>query len=285
MEDSSFRKWPRVISVSSGKGGVGKTNVVANLALAFTQLSKKVLVLDADLGLANMDVLLGLNPRYTLEHLFSGDKSLSDILIKGPGGMLIAPASSGAPELADLDENQKILLLNEMDLLAEPVDILLIDTGSGISSNVLYFNVAAQESIILVTSEPASITDGYALIKVLSIKHQKKNFLILINQVPNAREAREVFKQISSAVDCFLPDLSIDYLGFIPFDPSLPNAVKKRRLVLEMHPQAPSSRSFREIAKNLAEKPSRIGLSGNVQFFCKQLFKFRQSALRQGGTD
>ena len=283
--DSSFRKWPRVISVSSGKGGVGKTNVVANLALAFTQLSKKVLVLDADLGLANMDVLLGLNPQYTLEHLFDGEKCLSDILIKGPGGMLILPASSGVPELADLDESQKILLLNEMDLLAEPVDILLIDTGSGISSNVLYFNVAAQESIVLVTSEPTSITDGYALIKVLSIKHQKKNFLILINQVPDARKAREVFKQISSAVDCFLADISIDYLGFIPFDPSLPSAVKKRRLVLEMDPQAPSSRSFREIARNLAEKPSRIGLSGNVQFFWKQLFQFRQSALRQGGAD
>lgn len=283
--DSSFRKWPRVISVSSGKGGVGKTNVVANLALAFTQLSKKVLVLDADLGLANMDVLLGLNPQYTLEHLFDGEKCLSDILIKGPGGMLILPASSGIPELADLDESQKILLLNEMDLLAEPVDILLIDTGSGISSNVLYFNVAAKESIVLVTAEPTSITDGYALIKVLSIKHQKNNFLILINQVPDARKAREVFKQISSAVDCFLADLSVDYLGFIPSDPSLPSAVKKRRLVLEMHPQAPSSRSFRAIARNLAEKPSRIGLSGNVQFFSKQLFQFRQSAPRQGGAD
>jgi len=283
--DSSFSKWPRVISVCSGKGGVGKTNVVANLAFAFAQLSKKVLVLDADLGLANMDVLLGLNPQYTLEHLFDGDKRLSDILMKGPGGMLILPAGSGVPELADLDENQKILLLNEMDLLAEPVDILLIDTGPGISSNVLYFNVAAQESIVLVTPEPASITDGYALIKVLSIKHQKKNFLILINQVPNAREAREVFKQISSAVDCFLAGISIDYLGFIPFDPSLPGAVKKRRLVLEMDPEAPSSRSFREIAKDLAEKPSRVGLSGNVQFFRKQLFQFRQSARRQGGAD
>jgi len=278
--DSSFSEWPRVISVGSGKGGVGKTNVVANLALAFTQLSKKVLVLDADLGLANMDVLLGLNPRYTLEHFFDGEKCLSDILMKGPGGMLILPASSGVPELADLDESQKILLSNEMELLAESVDILLIDTGSGISSNVLYFNVAARESIVLVTPEPTSITDGYALIKILSIKHQKKNFLILINQVLNAQEAREVFKQISNAVDCFLADISIDYLGFIPFDPSLPSAVKKRRLILEMDPQAPSSRSFREIARELAEKPSPIGLSGNVQFFWKQLFQLRQSALR-----
>lgn len=172
--DSSLSKWPRVISVCSGKGGVGKTNVVANLAYAFTQLQKKVLVLDADLGLANIDVLLGLNSQYTLEHLLKGEKNLSDIIIKGPGGMLILPASSGVPELVPLNENQKVFLLNEMDLLAELADILLIDTGSGISSNVLYFNAAAQESIALVTAEPTSIIGAYALIKVLSIKYQKK---------------------------------------------------------------------------------------------------------------
>ena len=271
--DSSFSKWPRVISVCSGKGGVGKTNVVANLSLAFTQLNQKVLALDADLGLANMDVLLGLNPRYTLKHLLSGEKSLSDIMIKGPGGMSILPASSGVPELAALNDNQKIFLLNEMDFLAEPVDIVLIDTGSGISSNALYFNAAAQESIVLVTSEPTSIIDAYAVIKVLSIKYQKKEFLILINQVPNVREAKGVFKQISRAVDSFLGGPSIDYLGFIPFDPSLPSAVKKKRLVLDMDPRAPSSRSFREVAKILAEKPFQKGLNGNLQFFWKQFIQ------------
>lgn len=135
---SSFSQRPRVISFCSGKGGVGKTNVVANLAFAFTELQKKVLVLDADLGLGNIDVLLGLKAPYTLDHLFKGEKSLSEIMIKGPGEMLILSASSGAPELFALNDNQKLFLLNEMDLLAEPVDILLIDTGSGISSNVLF---------------------------------------------------------------------------------------------------------------------------------------------------
>lgn len=283
--DSFFSKWPIVISVCSGKVGIGKTNVVANLAFAFTQLQKKVLVLDADLGLVNIEVLLGLNPRYTLEDLFNGETSLSDIMVEGPGGMLILPASSNVPELVTLNENQEIFLLNELDLLAEPADILLIDTASGISFNVLYFNVPPQELIVLVTSEPASIIDAYALIKALSIKYHKKNFLILINQVPNAQKAKEVFKQICNFGDCFLGNLSIDYLGFIPFDPKLPSAVKKQRLVLEMYPQAPSSRRFREVAKILAEKPSRRRLNGNVQVFWKQLFQFWQSALKGEGID
>jgi flagellar biosynthesis protein FlhG len=136
--DSIPLEQPRVISVSSGKGGVGKTNVVANLAFAFTRLGKKVLVLDGDLGLANIDVLLGLTPQYTIEHLLNREKSLSEILIKGPGGMSILAASSGILELLDLDESQKMFLLNELDLMDEAIDFLLIDTGAGISSNVLF---------------------------------------------------------------------------------------------------------------------------------------------------
>ncbi len=165
-----------MISVGSGKGGVGKTNVVANLAFAFTRLGKKVLVFDADLGLANIDVLLGLTPKYTIQHLLDRQKSVFEILTKGPGGMSILPASSGVLELVDLDESQKIFLLNELDLVAETVDILLIDTAAGISSNVLYFNMAAEESIVVVTPEPTSITDAYALIKILSTKYTKRTF-------------------------------------------------------------------------------------------------------------
>jgi flagellar biosynthesis protein FlhG len=148
---------PQVISISSGKGGVGKTNIVANLALALTRLGKRVLVLDADLGLANIDILLGLTPRYTIEHLLTGQKRLQDILVSGPEGMMILPAGSGIPELADLNEGQKLFLLNEMDQLSQRIDLLLIDTGAGISTNVLYFNLAAQESIIII-AEPTSQT-------------------------------------------------------------------------------------------------------------------------------
>jgi len=283
QKDSNLIKCPRVISVTSGKGGVGKTNVVANLAFALTQLGEKVLVLDADLGLANIDVLLGLTPQFTIEHLFNRKKSFSEILVRGPGGMWILPASSGVLDLVSLDESQKIFLLNELDHMAETIDILLIDTGAGISSNVLYFNMAAQESIVIATPEPTSMTDAYALIKVLSNQFHKKDFMILVNLVANVHEAKGVFKKISAVADHFLKSLSIDYLGFIPMDEKLGLAVKQQRPVLDLYPKAPSSRNFTEIAQSLLEKPPQGKDNGNVQFFWKQLFQYHHSTKQEEG--
>ena len=164
----------RVISVTSGKGGVGKTNVVTNLAMALASAGQKVLVWDADLGLANIDVLLGLKPEFNIQHLLNGEKSLREILVEGPGGFKIMPASSGIQELSHLGEGQKVRLLSELDEYDDDLDYLLIDTGAGISSNVMYFNMAAQERIVVVTPEPTSITDAYALIKVMSTPVQSE---------------------------------------------------------------------------------------------------------------
>jgi flagellar biosynthesis protein FlhG len=266
-------KWPKVISISSGKGGVGKTNVTANLGLAFTQLGKQVLVLDADLGLANIDVLLGITSRYSIEHLFSREKRFSEILVKGPGGMSIMPASSGVLELVDLNETQKIMLLDELDHLGMGVDVLLIDTGAGISSNVLYFNVAAAESIIIATPEPTAITDAYALIKVLATKFQKKNFMILVNLAASSQEAKGVFKKINIAVDRFLGSLSLDYLGFIPMDENIPKAVKLQKAVLEIYPRTHFSKRIMEMAGIISERPIQRSENGNVQFFWKKLLQ------------
>jgi flagellar biosynthesis protein FlhG len=275
-------RWPRVISVSSGKGGVGKTNVVANLAFAFTQVGKKVLVLDADLGLANINVLLGLMPRYTIEHLLKKEKGVFDILMEGPGGMFILPASSGVLELVDLNEGQKIFLLSEMDILAEAVDFLLIDTSSGISSNVLYFNLAAEESIIIATPEPTSITNAYALLKILFLKYKKKTFMILVNSAQDEKEAIGVYKKILSLTDRFLGCLSIDYLGFIPFDEKIPLAVKNQRPVLELFPEASSSQSFKKISQILIDKPRRNEGNGSVQFFWRHLLRYHQLVEKEG---
>jgi flagellar biosynthesis protein FlhG len=282
---SSGERRPRVFSVTSGKGGVGKTNVVANLAYAFTRLGKRVLVLDADLGLSNIDVLLGLTPRFTIEHLFNRERALSEIVVAGPGGMSVLPASSGVLDLVDLDQGQKILLLNELDHMILSVDILLIDTGAGISSNVMYFNMAAQESIVIVTPEPTSITDAYALIKILSTKFRKRHFTVLVNMAPSETEAREVFKKISMVADRYLGSLSIDYLGFIPSDSKLPMAVRLQKPVLEIYPKAPSSRSFIEVAKNLTSRPIRKENGGNVQFLWKQLFQPQKDPMRGGKAD
>ncbi len=263
---------PRVISVTSGKGGVGKTNVVVNLGLAFSRMGKRVLILDADLGLANIDVLLGLVPRYTIEHFFSRQKNLSEILIEGPEGIRILPASSGVSSLVHLDDSQKLHLLEEVDLLAEEVDFLLIDTGAGISSNVLYFNMAAQESIVVVTPEPTSMTDAYALIKVLSRDFEKKHFMVLVNFVSNEEEAKRVFRKLSKVADRFLKSLSIDYLGFIPFDEKLPQAVRHQRPVMEVYPNARSSQRFGDLAQALFSRSTSHLSTGGIQFFWKRLF-------------
>jgi len=264
---------PQVISISSGKGGVGKTNIVANLALALTRLGKRVLVLDADLGLANIDILLGLTPRYTIEHLLTGQKRLQEILVPGPEGMVILPAGSGIQELADLNEGQKIFLLNEMDQLSQRIDVLLIDTGAGISSNVLYFNLAAQESIIIITPEPTSLTDAYALIKVLATRHQKKHFIILANAVAHEPEAMEVFRKISLVADRFLGSVSLDYLGYIPRDEHVLRAVRKQKAVLELFPQSPAGKSFMILSQRLLDRPFRNRNEGNIQFFWKQVWE------------
>ncbi|MCK5568536.1 MAG: MinD/ParA family protein, partial [Spirochaetes bacterium] len=181
--ETSKTNGPMVVAVTSGKGGVGKTNIVGNLAIAYQRMKKKTLIFDADLGLANIDIIYGINPKHTIEEVISGEKELSRVIVKGPEGVDVIPASSGVHELSHLSEGHKINLLNEFDILNSKYDILLIDTGAGISSNVTYFNLAAQERIVVVTPEPTSITDAYALMKVMYKKHGVKNFYLLMNMV------------------------------------------------------------------------------------------------------
>ena len=181
----------RVLSVTSGKGGVGKTNVVTNLAISLARERQKVLIWDADLGLANIDVLLGLKPAYNIQDLLEGTRTLPEILVEGPLGIRVMPASSGVQELAHLGEGQKVRLLSELDEFDDDLDFLLIDTGAGISANVMYFNLAAQEIIVVVTPEPTSITDAYALIKVMSTRYNQKRFKILPNQVTGPKGSQE----------------------------------------------------------------------------------------------
>jgi len=266
-ESGSAQKPIRVISVTSGKGGVGKSSVVANLAQALSQMGQRVLVLDADLGLANLDVILGLNPRYTIDHLLRGERTLEEILVPGPGGFKLLPAASGIPELTELDNSQRLLLLDELDTLKDRFDVLLIDTGAGISSNVMYFNYAAMEKVVLVTNEPTSLTDAYALIKVLTSRYQQKRFKILINASKNANEAGRIFRHLSLVVDQFLGSPSLDYLGWIPFDAQMPAAVRKQKTVLECFPEAAASRQLRKLAKKLLACGEESGIDGDIRFF------------------
>ncbi|ADH86416.1 MinD/ParA family protein [Desulfurivibrio alkaliphilus] len=263
---------PRVISITSGKGGVGKSNIATNLAYALRRQGLKTLVLDADLNLANVDILLGLTPKYNLQHVFSGEKGLRDILIEGPGNIKILPASSGIMELADLNENQRLYFLAEMEALESETDVLIIDTAAGINNNVIYFNLAAQERLVVLTPEPTSLTDAYALIKVLSTRHDIKRYRFLINQARSEKEALAVYRKLCLVTDRFLGSLSLDFLGYIPYDTKLPQAVRSQRLVCDLYPDSPAGRTFTRLAEAMAaEKPHR-DQDGNIKFFWQGLF-------------
>ncbi len=262
----------RVIAITSGKGGVGKTNIVANLGFALSQLGKKVLILDADLGLGNIDVLLGLAPKYNLSHVIAGEKTISEIIIKGPGNMNILPASSGIQELTKLTKEQRIKILTELDLLIDSIDILLLDTAAGISSNVMYFNVSAQEIMVVVTPEPTSVTDAYALMKVLSLKYSERHFKLLVNSAFSEQDAHEVFRQLNLVADRFL-DISIEYSGCVLFDKNVTKGVRRQKIVSELYPDTPASRCYTSLAKKICRSQARHFPKGDTNFFWKNLIQ------------
>jgi len=237
----------RVVAITSGKGGVGKTNIVANLGYALGKLGQRVLIFDADLGLGNLDVLLGLTPRYNLSHVIEGTKRLSEIIVNGPGNLKILPASSGIQEMTKLTLDQKTEIFKELNALLSKFDIVLIDTAAGISSNVLFFNASADEIMVVVTPEPTSITDAYALMKVLSVKYREKHFRLLVNLAKNVREADDVSRQLCLVTDRFL-DVSIDYFGSVLMDENVKTGVRKQKAISEIAPMTQASRNFAELA-------------------------------------
>ena len=247
----------RVIAITSGKGGVGKTNIVANMGYALGKLGKRVLVFDADLGLGNLDVLLGLTPRYNLSHVIDGTKRLPEIIVNGPGNLKILPASSGIHEMTKLTSVQKLEIFNELNALLSRYDIVLIDTAAGISSNVLYFNASANEIMVVVTPEPTSITDAYALMKVLSVKYQEKHFRLLVNMAKSVKEADDVSRQLCLVADRFL-DVSIDYFGSVLADDNVKSGVRKQKVVTEMAPMCQASRNFAQLAHKLNQSEPMI---------------------------
>jgi flagellar biosynthesis protein FlhG len=244
---------PKIIAVTSGKGGVGKTNVVANLAVTLSELGKKVVVLDADFGLANIDILLGLTPRFHLGHVLFGNKSLSEIMVLGPKGIRIIPASSGLQRMSELTSAQRNHLVECFNTLDSDTDYFIIDTAAGISRNVIHFLLSAQEVIVVSAPEPTAIVDAYAVIKIILAEDPKKPIQVLINSVESADEAHEVYCQINSVVKRFL-NREIDYLGHIDHDEHVPQAVRSQMLVTHRYPNASSSRCFRTIARRIGQQ-------------------------------
>lgn len=256
----------RSIAVTSGKGGVGKSSVVANLALILAEMEVRVLVLDGDMGLANIDVLLGLSPQYTLKDFLQGDRNLGDIVLEGPKGMRVLPAGCGIMELTDLSREQRLSLVSEINALGKEHDLLLIDTGAGVSSNVLLFNALAEEIMVVVTPEPASITDAYALIKLMSLKYRRRHFAVLVNEARSEKEANQVFQALNRTVESLL-QVSLTELGFLPWDANVVRSVKSQKPFVELFPAARITQQLRKVAHRLRGLSRRAETLGELTFF------------------
>ncbi len=259
----------RVLSITSGKGGVGKTAVVSNVAVTLAKQGKKVLIIDADLGLANVDVVLGLAPPYNLNHFFNGERTLEEIMVEGPHGLKILPAGSGVQQFTRLDSQLKMRLIDSLDALDEHFDVVLIDTEAGISDNVTYFNVAAQDILVVTTPEPTAITDAYALMKLLSTQYHQKRFLLAVNSVRNADEGLDVFEKLTMVSGRYL-DIFIDYLGCIPYDKKMHDSVRQQQVMVDLYPEHKVAKSFVALAETLLETPINNQAQGTLQFFWKQ---------------
>lgn len=260
----------KVIAVTGGKGGVGKTNISLNMAIAMAQQGKRVLVLDADLGLANVDVMLGLRVQRNLSHVLSGECDLDDILVEGPHGVRIIPATSGTQSMTELTPSEHAGLIRAFSEMETAFDILIVDTAAGISDMVLSFSRASQDVMVVVCDEPTSITDAYALMKILSREHGIFKFKIVANMVRSLREGQELFAKLSKVTDRFL-DVALELVAIVPFDENIRRAVRKQKAIVDAFPKSPASIAVKTLAAKAAHWPIPSQPSGHLEFFIEQL--------------
>ncbi|MGH8261709.1 MAG: MinD/ParA family protein, partial [Steroidobacteraceae bacterium] len=250
MDDAQLRRFAQpvqVIAVTGGKGGVGKTNISVNLATALAAAGRRVVLLDGDLGLANVDVFLGLSPRYTLAHVLSGERTLDEILVAAPQGFHVVPAASGLANLANLDAAAHLGVVQAFSGLAARIDVLIVDTAAGIAHGVTQFSQAAQHVLVVICDEPASLTDAYALVKVLSRQHGVSRFRIVANMARAPGAGEDLFRRFERVTGKFL-DVVLDYAGEIPEDEHVRRAIRGQRPVVEAYPAAAAALAFKKLA-------------------------------------
>lgn len=252
----------RIVAVTSGKGGVGKSNIAVNLAIRLSRMGRKVLLLDADLGTANVDVLCNLAPGGGLGHVVAGRRTLQEAMIEAPGGFRLIPGASGLAQMAALGEFERAHLMQQVRQLEQDHDLILIDTGAGVSPNVLSFALGADQLLVVTTPEPTAVTDAYAVIKVISHHRQDTDIRVLVNMVRDSEEGRMVFKRISAVCRQFL-NLPTQYAGHVVNDPRVSMAVRRRRPFILDSPNCEASGCISQLAHRMdrhAIEPSGQGL-------------------------
>lgn len=265
----------KVIAVASGKGGVGKTNIAVNLGVGLSAMGKEVMLMDADLGLANVDILLGLYPEYNLSHVLSGERTLEEVVLTGPEGLRIVPASSGLQIMSELTPMQHAGVIRAFSELSFPLDILLIDTAAGISNGVVSYAKAAHEVIVVVCDEPTSLTDAYALIKLLNRDHGLQRFRMVSNMVNSVQSGRELYKKLLRVTDRYL-DITLDFMGMVPNDDYLRKAVQRQRAVTDAYPRSKSSLALKKLSQKADSWPMPASAGSRLEFFVERLIMASQ---------
>jgi flagellar biosynthesis protein FlhG len=265
--------WPapgkmRIIAITSGKGGVGKTSLTVNLAIALARAGKKVMILDADLGMANVDIMMGLTPRYTLHDVIQGRLKVSDIMLEGWEGVKIIPGCSGIFEAASIQRIRREVLMTELEHFGREMDYILVDTGAGISKVVLGFIASADDVVVVVTPEPTSIADGYGIIKIVSRFKLHKKIYLVVNMANNVQEAEETARKIEVVANTYL-DISIKRLGVIYADTNVKKSIKEMTPYIIKYPRSQAAFSVNRIAENIIE--NKIGFNGSSQNFAQKV--------------
>jgi len=251
----------RTLAVTGSKGGVGKSNLVVNLAVALGRMGRRVVVVDGDLGLANLDVLLGLTPGRTVEHLLEGRADPEELLIEGPAGIRILPAASGVPQLTRLDGRQRETLCDALADIAGRADDVLIDTGAGLGQTTLSLQLAASRVVVVTTPEPTSIVDAYATMKVLWDADPHKRIDLVVNSVPDDGEAEKIHRQMSKACRHFLTN-DLGWIGPVYYDPEVGSAVKRQQALIELRPHSRAARCYERIAMRLSMEKDAFSRAG-----------------------
>ena len=263
----------RVIAVTSGKGGVGKTNLSVNIGIALSQMGRRVVLMDADMGLANVDILLGVYPNFNLSHLLSGEKTLDEIMIDGPSGLRVIPGASGIQKMSELTATEQASVIHAFSESDQDIDVLIVDTAAGISSSVVNFARASQEIIVVVCDEPTSLTDAYAFIKLLNRDYGLSNFHVITNMVQTVQQGHALFQKLSKVTDRYL-DVTLRFAGAVPYDEYLRKSVQKQNPVVTGFPRSKAALALKTIAARIDTWPMKYQAGGYIEFFIERMIQY-----------